>query len=82
MSEELHNLYSSTLIHNGFAGFQRGKVTDRALLIHYSAKTFRSVRHVLSITVFYIRIYIPGRAVSKRRVVFFLGGGGDNTRRG
>jgi len=43
-------------LHQIIAIFKDDRSLDRALLIHCSAKTFRSVRHVLGITVFRIRI--------------------------
>lgn len=40
-------------------------VTDRALLIQYSAETLLTVRLALSIAAYYIRIYRPGQRLSR-----------------
>jgi hypothetical protein len=40
---------------------QQYGLTDQALHIHCSAKNFLTIRHVLSITVFYVRIHRAGR---------------------
>ena len=48
----------------GLAGFQGVRVTDQALLIHYSGKSFLAMQHVLCISALCARIYIPGRRLS------------------
>jgi len=46
----------------GLAGVQMSMgLTDQALLIYYSARNVRTIRHVLSITAFYVRICRPAR---------------------
>jgi hypothetical protein len=49
------------------AGFQRGCATDQALL-HYSAKNFLTVSHVLSITAFCISMYRPERKLNSLKL--------------
>ena len=51
---------SSSSVHSDLAGFQRGLVTDGALLIHYSAENFQIIWHILNITALCIRICRPG----------------------
>jgi len=48
-TEPLH-LLLLLLSHSGLAGSQRVLVTEKTLIIHYSAKMFRVIEHVLSIT--------------------------------
>lgn len=53
--------YSNSLRHSSSSGSQNSTgVTDQAPLIHCSAKKFLTVLHVLSVSVFCIRIYIAG----------------------
>jgi len=55
-----------------FSWFIKSTVTEQAFLIHYSAKNFWTVRHVLRIAAFYTRIYRPGRTLSSfYRVIVF-----------
>jgi hypothetical protein len=54
------NVIIVIIVHNDLAGFQRGLVTDQALLIHYSAENFQIIWHILNITALCIRIYRPG----------------------
>jgi hypothetical protein len=61
-----------------FTGFQGVRVTNKLLLIHYSAKNFLTVRCVLRITALCIRIYRPGQNLSRFELScsFFWGAGG------
>ena len=66
--------YSNSLFHSISTGSQNSTgVTDQALLIHCSAQNFLTVRRVLSITTFCIRIQTAGRrlAVSNFRIICF-----------
>jgi hypothetical protein len=54
------NVIIVIIVHSDLAGFQRGLVTDQALLIHYSPENFEIIWHILNITAFCIRIYRPG----------------------
>jgi hypothetical protein len=63
---------SHSLHYSSWAGSRKSAgLTDSALLIHCSAKNFLNVRHVLTITVLWIKIYRPGKdhAVLKFSVI-------------
>ena len=60
LSSSMSSSSSSSSVHNDLAGFQRGLVTDQALLICYSAENFQIIWHTLNITALCIRIYRPG----------------------
>jgi len=63
---------SHSLLYSSLADSEKNAgLTDSALLIHCSAKNFLNIRHILSITVFCIRIYRPGKdqAFLKFRVI-------------
>jgi hypothetical protein len=51
--------------HSIVAGSQQSRgPTDQVLLIHCSAKNVLTIRHVISITTFFIRMYRTGRRLS------------------
>ena len=52
-----HHHHHQFWSHRCLAGFQGIRVTDQALLIHYSGKSFQTIQHVLSITALCVRVY-------------------------
>jgi len=61
-------------MHDSLAGVQTVGVTDQALLIYYSAINVRTIRHVLIITAFCVRICRPARRFwSFKMSCYFLG---------
>jgi len=45
--------------HSSLLSFQGVQVNDKAFLIHFSAKNFHTVQHVLTIAAVYTRVYRP-----------------------
>lgn len=62
-----------SLLHSGIAGSQKSRPSpEQALLIHCSAQNFQTVRYVLSITAFGVRIYGSGRRLNSFKVSCIL----------
>ena len=54
---------SDSLLRSGLARSRKStSLTDQALLVHSSAKNFLTIRHVFSITTFFVTVYRAGRS--------------------
>jgi len=54
-----HHHHPLSLLHSSLVGSQNSKgLTDQTLFIHCSGKKFLIIRHTVSVTDLYIRIYI------------------------
>jgi hypothetical protein len=66
--------YSNSLLHSSSADYPNSTcLTDQSLLIHCSAKNRLTIRHVLSVTVFCVRIYRAGRRLCSSKLSCYSG---------
>jgi hypothetical protein len=71
----LHHYHPLLLLHSSSADSQNSTgLTDQTLLICHPAKNFLTIRRVLSITGFYIRMYRQGRRLSSFKLLCNLFG--------